>query len=95
MKALGICMCMWKYSLSEQKKATFHEKICFLNKFLHNQTKIPTFALLRSLDLILNPVNIVVATLFFVYPGGVGIVTKPYDVFGSKGVLMGSNSSIS
>lgn len=62
---------------------------------IHNQTKMPTFALLRSRSLILKPVNIVVATLFFVYPGGVGIVTKPYDVFGSKGVLIGSNYSIS
>lgn len=42
-----------------------------------NHTKIPTFALLNSLSFILKPVIIVVATLFFWYPGGVGIVTRP------------------
>jgi hypothetical protein len=64
----------------------------WLTKYIDNHIKIPTFALLNNLDFILYPDIIVVATQFFWYPGGVGIVTRPSAILGSKGWFIGSNS---
>lgn len=67
----------------------------FFNHFFNHWTNIPTLALLNNLPWIKYPVLIVVATVFGVHPGKIGIVNKLYWVFGSNYFPVGSNYSIS